>query len=142
MDIKEAIELIWNNRKYSTNDPKTAISHLNEEVAESLKALMNDDIAKAKRELKDAMSCMFIALKVLNVDVEEAIAYQVEQMKTQQNSNKIMRIYKNKVEIVVNNHIKGSWSIWSEDDLEEARKIGKEFGCKIKYITDDNEISL
>jgi len=131
MDIKDAMDIIWNNRKYSTNDPKTAVSHLNEEVAETLKALMQGDVNKAKRELKDAMSCLFIALKVLDIDIIQAVEDQVSQM--QKTQNKTMIIRKDKVEIFVNEALKGSWSIWSNDDLEEAEKIGKEFGCKIIY---------
>ncbi|KAB3532538.1 hypothetical protein F8154_11735 [Alkaliphilus pronyensis] len=127
MDIKNAIELIWNNRKYSTNDPKTAISHLNEEVAESLKALMKNDLDKAKRELQDAMSCLFIALKVLDVDPEEAVRNQVEQMKKR--NNKTMILKNDKVEIYVDGVLKGGWSIWSKEDVKEAEKLAKEFGC-------------
>lgn len=41
-------------------------------------------------------------------------------------------IFKNdKVEIFVNGVLKGGWSIWGEDDMKEAEKIAKEFGCKI-----------
>ncbi len=135
MDIKEAIELIWNNRKYSTNDPKTAISHLNEEVAESLKELMKGNVNKAKRELQDAMSCLFIAMKVLDVDPEEAVIKQVEQMRKRH--NKIMILKNDKVEIFVDGALKGGWSIWSEEDVQEAEKIAKEFGCEIIRESDE-----
>ena len=81
MDLKNALELIWENRKYTTDDPKEVLSHLNEEVAESLKALLKGDTDRAKRELEDALSCLFIALKVMDVDIEEAIEHQIVQMK-------------------------------------------------------------
>lgn len=129
MEIREAVELIWNNRKYITDDAKKAISHLNEEVAESLKALMKGDESKAKRELEDALSCLFIALKVMNVDIEKAIHHQIDQM--QKKNDKIMIIKKDKVEIFYNGILKGGWSIWSEEDLKEAEKLAKEFGCEI-----------
>jgi len=135
MDIKEAIELIWNNRKYSTNDPKTAISHLNEEVAESLKELMKGNVNKAKRELQDAMSCLFIAMKVLDVDPEEAVRKQIEHMRKR--NNKIMILKNDKVEIFVDGALKGGWSIWSEEDVQEAEKIAKEFGCEILREEDE-----
>ncbi|MCC5909906.1 MAG: hypothetical protein JJT76_05660 [Clostridiaceae bacterium] len=131
MDIRDAIEIIWNNRKYTTDDPKAAISHLNEEVAESLKALMKGDIDKAKRELQDAMSCLFIAMKVLDVDVEEAVNKQVEQMKKR--NHKIMIFKENKVEIYVDGELKGGWSIWGGEDIKEAEKLAKEFGCEIQH---------
>jgi len=127
----KAIEIIWENRKYTTNDPKTAISHLNEEVAESLKALMKGDIDKAKRELQDAMSCLFIAMKVLDVDPIEAVYNQVEQM--QKRNDKIMILKNDKVEIYVNGTLKGGWSIWGKEDIKEAEKLAKEFGCEIEY---------
>ncbi|GAB6087818.1 hypothetical protein [Alkaliphilus crotonatoxidans] len=131
MDLKKAIEIIWDNRKYTTNDPKTAISHLNEEVAGSLKALLNGDIEKAKKELQDAMSCLFIAMKVLEVDPEEAVKNQVEQM-TKKN-NRIMFVKSEKVEIYVNGQLKGGWSVWSQEDIKEAEKLAAEFGCELVY---------
>ncbi|MFZ5965808.1 MAG: MazG nucleotide pyrophosphohydrolase domain-containing protein [Bacillota bacterium] len=129
MELKEALELIWDNRKYTTDDPKEAISHLNEEVAESLKALMRGDEDKAKRELEDALACMFIAMKVMHVDIEKAVLHQIEQMKKR--NKKCMIIKKDKVEIIVNGMLKGSWSVWSDEDLKDAEKLAKEFGCEI-----------
>lgn len=130
MEIKKAIQMIWDNRKYATNDPKTAISHLNEEIAESLKALMKGNIDEAKKELQDAMSCLFIAMKVLGVDPEEAIKQQVEQMS--KDNNKIMILKKDKVEIYVGDVLKGSWSIWGDEDIRDAKKLAKELGCDFK----------
>lgn len=130
MEIKKAIQMIWDNRKYATNDPKTAISHLNEETAESLKALMKGNIDEAKKELQDAMSCLFIAMKVLGVDPEEAIKQQVEQMS--KDNNKIMILKKDKVEIYVGDVLKGSWSIWGDEDIRDAKKLAKELGCDFK----------
>ncbi|AYO30672.1 MAG: hypothetical protein PWR06_1088 [Thermoanaerobacteraceae bacterium] len=131
MELEKAVELIWENRKYTTTDPKEAISHLNEEVAESLKALLRNEQDKAKRELEDALSCLFIALKVLDINPEEAVMRQVTQMK--QRHEKMMIFKKDKVEIYVNGVLKGGWSIWSDEDVKEAEKIAKEFGCNICY---------
>jgi len=131
MELEQAMELIWENRKYKTTDPKEAISHLNEEVAESLKALLRNEQDKAKRELEDALSCLFIALKVLDINPEDAVSRQVAQMK--QRHEKLMIFKKDKVEIYVNGVLKGGWSIWSEEDVKEAEKIAKEFGCNICY---------
>lgn len=129
MDLKSAVDFIWENRKYTTDDPKEIMSHLNEEVAESLKALLKGDIDRAKRELEDALSCLFIALKVFDVDIEEAIKHQVIQMKKRVGN--VMILKNDKVEIYVNGTLKGGWSIWGEDDIKEAEKIAKEFGCII-----------
>lgn len=131
MNIKEALENIWENRKYTTDDPKTALSHLNEEVAESLKALMKGDMEKTKNELQDAMSCLFIAMKVLDVDPIEAVNNQIKQMKKR--NEKIMILKDEKVEIYVDGILKGGWSIWGKEDMKEAEQLAKEFGCEIKY---------
>lgn len=130
MEIKKAVELIWNNRKYTTMDPKEAISHLNEEVAESLKALMKGDEDRAKRELKDALSCILIAFKVMDIDIEEAIYKQIKQMKRRH--EQLMIIKQDKVELYVDGVLKGGWSIWGNEDIKEAEKIAKEFGCEIQ----------
>jgi NTP pyrophosphatase (non-canonical NTP hydrolase) len=129
--MKQAMQLIWENRKYTTDDPKEVISHLNEEVAESLKALLKGDNDKAKGELEDALSCIMIAMKVLDVDIDEAVQRQITQMKSKNKHSKIMIFRKDKVEIYVNDVLTGGWSIWSEEDIREAQKIAKEFGCII-----------
>lgn len=129
MELKNAVDLIWENRKYTTDDPKEVLSHLNEEVAESLKALLKGEADRAKMELEDALSCLFIALKVMNVDIEDAVDRQIIQMKKR--NDKLMIFKKDKVEIYVDGTLKGGWTIWSEEDLKEALKIAKEFGCKI-----------
>lgn len=129
MDIKNAVEMIWENRKYATDDPKEVLSHLNEEVAESLKALLKGENDRAKSELEDALSCIFIAIKVMDVDIEEAINRQIVQMKKRYEKKMIFK--KDKVEIYVDGTLKGGWTIWSEEDIKEALKIAKEFGCTI-----------
>jgi phosphoribosyl-ATP pyrophosphohydrolase len=137
MELKKALELIWLNRKYATSDAKEALSHLNEEVAESLKALMKNDKERACRELEDAMSCLFIAFKVLNIDPDEAVIHQIAQMKKRH--ERVMVIKQDKAELYVNNTLKGSWSIWGDDDIEDAQKIAKQFGCKVIYKNIDTE---
>jgi len=129
MQLKEAVELIWKNRKYDTNSETEAVSHLNEEVAESLKALLRGDRERAQNELEDAMSCLFIAMKVLNIDPEEVVFRQINRMKNQ--PIRTMHIYSNKVEIKVGEEVRGGWAVWSADDLREAQKMAMEFKCKI-----------
>ncbi len=129
MKLKDAIEIIWANRKYKAMDPRQVISHLNEEVAESLKALLQGDEEKARHELEDALSCMFIALRVLDVDVVEAIERQTRQM--QKVSENEMIIREQEVELRVNGIRKGGWSVWDREDIEQAKRIAKEFGYTV-----------
>lgn len=131
MELKEALNLIWENRKYDSNSVVEAVSHLNEEVAETLKALSKDDIAKAQRELEDAFSCMFIAMKVLNIDPDEVIYRQIERMQRVQ--DKTMHIFKDRVEIRVGEDVKGGWNIWGEEDIADAQNTAKEFGCRVVF---------
>lgn len=138
MNFEEATELIWKNRKYKTTSEKEAVSHLNEEVAESLNALLRGDKETAQTELEDALSCMLIAFKTLGINPQEAIYRQIERMNEQ--PNRIMHIYSDRVEIKVNNEIKGGWSIWSIDDLREAEKMAREFNCEI--VKEDQSLQL
>jgi NTP pyrophosphatase (non-canonical NTP hydrolase) len=131
MELKDALNLIWDNKKYTPSSSKAALSHLNEEVAESLKALLMDDVERAKRELEDALSCLLIAMKVMDIDIDDAVERQVIQMK--QRSDKIMIFKKDKVELYVNNVLKGGWTIWGNEDIRDAEKLAKDFGCTIVY---------
>lgn len=129
MNFTEATELICENRKCKTVSVKEAVSHLNEEVSDCLNALLRGDKKTAQSELEDAFSCLLIAFKTLNICPDEAINRQIEKMK--QLPGRVMYIYPDRVEIRVNNEIKGGWSIWSADDLRDAEKMAREFNCEI-----------
>jgi NTP pyrophosphatase (non-canonical NTP hydrolase) len=131
MELKEAVSKVWENRKYTPNDVKEAVSHLNEEVAEAMKALMKGEDEKAKREIEDALSCLLIAIKMFDIDIDDAVNRQLYLMKVK--SEKVMIFKKDKVEIIVNGKLKGGWTIWGEEDLREAERLAKDFNCSVKY---------
>jgi NTP pyrophosphatase (non-canonical NTP hydrolase) len=140
MELNEAINLIWENRKYKTTSVTEAVSHLNEEVAESLNALLRDDREKAQNELEDALSCLFIAFKVLNIDPNEAINRQITRMTSQ--PVRTMHVFADRVEIRVGEQVRGGWSIWSADDLKEVERMAREFKCEIVFEDGSKQLSL
>jgi NTP pyrophosphatase (non-canonical NTP hydrolase) len=131
MELKEAVIKVWENRKYTPKDVNEAVSHLNEEVAEAMKALTKGENEKAKRELEDALSCLLIAIKMFDMDIDEAVSRQLYLMQIK--SEREMIFKKDKVEIYVNGKLKGGWTIWGEEDLREAERLAKDFNCIIKY---------
>lgn len=140
MELKNAIELIWENKKYTPSSEIEALSHLNEETAKSLKAMLDGDTKKAQAELEDALSCLFIALKTLNINLEDAVFRQVNKMKT--HSKRIMHIYSDRVEIRVDNEIKAGWAIGSAEELNEAEKMAREFNCEIIKEDQSQQLTL
>lgn len=129
MNINDAIEIIWQKKRYESTSSTEVLSHLNEEVAESLKAMLRGDKEKAQLELEDALSCMLIAFKMLEINPEEAINRQVDRMQSYQ--EKTMHIFSDRVEIKVGDKIKGGWALWSPEDLADAFKVAQEFNCKV-----------
>jgi len=140
VELKKAIELIWENRRYKTASETETLSHLNEEVAESLKAMLCGNREKAQTELEDALSCLLIAFKTLDIDPEGAVLRQISKMK--EPSKRIMHIFPDRVEIRVDNEIRGGWAIWSADDLREAEKMAREFNCKVVKEDKSNQLTL
>ena len=131
MKLKEASEIIWNNRKYEPKSLVEVLSHLSEEVSKSLKASMMSDIEESQKELEDAFSCMLIAMKMMDVDLDKVIYRQVSKMQT--NINRAMHIFSDRVEMRVDNEIKGGWNIYSQEDVHDAQRMAQEFKCKIVW---------
>lgn len=140
MELKKAIELIWENRRYKTASETEALSHLNEEVAESLKAMLRGDRQTTQNELEDAFSCLLIAFKTLKINPEDAVMRQVNKMK--KHSKRIMHIFPDRVEIRVDNEVRGGWAIWSADDFKEAEKMAREFNCEIVKEDQSQQLTL
>jgi len=139
MKLKEAVEIIWKNRKYEPKSLLEAISHLNEEVSKSLKALKQNDFKESQKELEDAFSCMLIAMKMQNIDLDAAVYRQIEKM--QIDTSKTMHLFSDRVEIRVDDEIKGGWNIYSQEDIQDAQKMAQEFKCKVVW-EDATQLSL
>lgn len=104
---------------------------MSEEVSKSLKAFMRSDVEEGQKELEDAFSCMLIAMKMMNVDLDKVIYRQIEKMQT--DSSKTMHIFSDRVEMRIDNEIKGGWNIYSQEDVADAQKMAQEFKCKIVW---------
>ena len=59
-----------------------------------------------------------------------------------QQPDKIMHIYPDRVEIKVGDEIRGSWLIWSTDDIREAEKMAREFNCEVVKEDQSNQLTL
>ena len=129
MKLKDTLEIIWQNRKYEPKSLIEAVSHLNEEVSKSLKALKRNDKKEAQKELEDAFSCMLIAMKMLNIDLDKVVLRQIEKMQT--DTKKTIHIFSDKVEMRIDNELKGGWNIYSQEDILDAQKIAQDLKCKI-----------
>jgi len=131
MKLKDSSEIIWKNRKYEPKSLIEAVSHLSEEVSKSLKALMRNDAKEGQKELEDAFSCMLIAMKMMNIDLDKVVYRQIEKM--QADSSKTMHVFSDRVEMRIDNEIKGGWNIYSQEDVADAQKMAQEFQCKIVW---------
>lgn len=131
MKLKEALEIIWNNRKYEPKSFVEALSHLNEEVAKSLKASMMGDHQESQKELEDAFSCMLIAMRMMDIDPDKVVYRQVSRM--QEDISRAMHIFSDRVEMRVDNEVKGGWNIYSQEDVHDAQRMAQEFKCKIVW---------
>lgn len=139
MKLKEAQNVIWQNRKYEPKSAIEAISHLIQETTKSLNAFKQNEPEKAQKELEDAFSCLMIAMKILNINPEEVVYRQIEQMQT--DASRIIHIYSDRVELSIDNEIKGSWNIYSQEDILDAKKMAQELKCKIIF-EDATQLSL
>ena len=71
-----------------------------------------------------------MALKVMDVVLKKAVQRQIL-IQMRKDMTKLVIFKKDKIEIYVERTLKEGWTIWGEDDIKEALKIAKEFGCKI-----------
>jgi hypothetical protein len=49
----------------------------------------------------------------------------------------MMYIIGNRVEVRVGDELRGSWTIWSEEDLREVHNLAREFECMLVHTPPD-----
>lgn len=129
MDIKEAIDLIWETKKAINKPESDILANISKAVSSSLDAMLKGDTLKAKRNLEDSFYDMLIAFRLLDIDIDKSLnKLKINNISALERS---MHIYSDRVEIHVGDQTKGGWALWSTEDLIEAFKVAQEFNCKV-----------
>ncbi len=134
MELREAMEVAWQKRSSSRAEPLQILQYLEREIDLAIKAVKKGERWQAERSLEEAVGYLFIAMKLLGVDVEKALASHPPRMGQ---VHQLMKIRPNKVEIYTDGALKGDWPIWSEEDIVEAQKIARRFGFEVQMEGDE-----
>jgi len=136
MDLEEAIGKIYEDQRYLAKSPLEAIKALNEEVTEVLIAWLRGNQNRAREEITEALPRLLVAMKMLGLD-PVAILREKGQRVTQR--QRVMCIVGNRVEVRVGEELRGSWTIWSEEDLREVHRLAEEFDCQLVHLDEETE---
>lgn len=131
MELQEALNKIWESQRYQTKSPLEALKYLNEEVTEALVAWLRGNPDKSRQEICEALPRLLVAMRLLGLDPAEVIK-QKAQTATQR--QRIMYIIGNRVEVRVGDELRGSWTIWSEEDMREVHNLASEFECSLVHV--------
>lgn len=134
MDLHSALEGVDNSDQTAsreTSSPLQALKRLNETVTEALLAYLRDQPEQASQYLSSALPQLLVAMTTLGLDpASSPPSLDLEQVTEAQ---RLIHIIGNRVEVRVDDEIRGSWSIWSVADLREVCRLAEEFDCGLVY---------
>ncbi len=133
MDLEEALQKVTDDQRYQAKSPLEAIKALNEEVTEVLIAWLRGNQTRSREELTEALPRLLVAMKLLGLDPVEILKQKAQQVTQRQ---RVMCIVGNRVEVRVGDELRGSWTIWSEEDLKEVHRLAEEFNCQLVHLSE------
>ena len=130
MDWRQVLEQLGDRSRDDSLGALDSLKRLNETVTEALLSSIKEDTEEAREKTLAALPQLLTALHALGVDPIEALRLQPELAHT---SQRLIYIEGNRVEVRVNDELRGSWSIWSIADLKEVCRLAEEFDCGLVY---------
>ncbi len=130
MDFQEALDEICGSQHYQTKSPLEALKYLHQEVTESQIAWLRSNPDKARQKVSEALPRLMVAMRLLGIDPMAVIEAKARGATQRQ---RIMYIIGNRVEVRVGEELRGSWTIWSEEDLREVHNLAREFECVLVH---------
>ncbi|GAB4216021.1 MAG: hypothetical protein OHK0012_17410 [Synechococcales cyanobacterium] len=110
--------------------PMQALKTLNETVTEAFLACIRGQPEITSQHLILALPQLLQAMAVLNIDPVQALRHQSQ---PHPDHHRLIYVEGNRVEVRVNDELRGSWSIWSIADLKEVCRLAEEFDCGLVY---------
>lgn len=130
MDWRQVLEQLGERPHDDSLGALESLKRLNEIVTEALLASIKEETEQAREKTLAALPQLLAALHSLGVDPVQALLHQPELART---SQRLIYIEGNRVEVRVNDELRGSWSIWSIADLKEVCRLAEEFDCGLVY---------
>lgn len=129
MDWRQFLEQLGDRSRDDSLGSLEILKRLNATVTEALASIEQEPI-QAREKVAEALPQLLEAMHSLGVDPILALRHQPELAST---SQPLIYIEGNKVEVRVNDQLRGSWSIWSIADLKEVCRLAEEFDCGLVY---------
>ncbi len=130
MDWRQVLEQLGERPHDDSLGALESLKRLNEIVTEALLASIKEETEQAREKTLAALPQLLAALHSLGVDPVQALRHQPELART---SQRLIYIEGNRVEVRVNDELRGSWSIWSIADLKEVCRLAEDFDCGLVY---------
>ncbi|MGK7906733.1 MAG: hypothetical protein AB4040_05815 [Synechococcus sp.] len=130
MDWRQVLEQLGDSPQDDSVGVLESLKRLNETVTEALLASIKEEPDQAREKTLAALPQLLAALHSLGVNPVQALRHQPELART---SQRLIYIEGNRVEVRVNDELRGSWSIWSIADLKDVCRLAEEFDCGLVY---------
>lgn len=130
MDWRQVLQQLGDRPHDDSLGALESLKRLNETVTEALLASIKEETEQAREKTLAALPQVLAALHALGVDPVQALRHQPELARA---SSRLIYIEGNRVEVRVNDELRGSWSIWSIADLKEVCRLAEEFDCGLVY---------
>ncbi len=134
MDLEQALTKVCEDPRYQATSPLEAIKALHEDVTEGLSAWVRGNQARSREEMIEALPRLVVALRLLGLDPVAILQNKAQQVSQRQ---RVMCVIGNRVEIRVGEELRGSWTIWSEEDLREVHRLAEEFDCQLVHMDEE-----
>jgi hypothetical protein len=134
MDLEEALAKVADDPRYQVTSPLEAIKALNEDVTEVLIAWLRGNQTRSREELTEAFPRLLVAMRMLGLDPVALLRQKAQQVTQRQ---RVMCVIGNRVEVRVGEELRGSWTIWSEEDLKEVHRLAEEFDCQLVHLDEE-----
>ena len=131
MDWRQVLEQLDNRPSDDDLSALEALKQLNDTITAALMASIKEDRPHAREKAIEALPQLLKAMHVLGVDPLRALRQQAADVPP--TTERLIYIEGNRVEVRVDNELRGSWSIWSIADLKEVCRLAEEFDCGLVY---------
>jgi hypothetical protein len=123
-------QLAWlrQSRKPETN--REVLSHLAETARCCLSAFEENQLVLAQTTLDDLLVETLIAMQTLEIRPSLAVKRAINRLE-QPAGSRLFHVFTDRVEIRVNQEIRGQWPLFTMNDYQAALRLAHELGCDV-----------
>lgn len=131
-NLTQAQHLAWLHQQPASLTTREALARLLETIRQCSESFEGGALPQAQVLLEESLLQVLVAMRTLDLQPDAGLQRALNRLQ-QSDTQRAFHIYADRVEVRVQNEVRGGWPLYAQSDYEAVLQLARELNCAITH---------